>query len=580
MKRAYGIRGASVLGLAMVGGVALAWAQYNPAKKLANPDPPLVIAPNKNGPNQMGLNKNPNTEVARFPLASAETHPPAAPEILNKTRVIILGTASGRDFDPVEQHPAAQPPLEQPAKPSEGMKPAISMEWIGPSQARIGRPVDYTLAVRNVCKMPLQNIGVRVQVPAEMTVTATEPKHQGEGNMLTWDLGNLASKQEGQLHLRLVGNSKGKPACRAWVTFTDTSAKTIEVTEPKLVIKADGPGKLMAGENADFTFTVTNPGDGPAEQVKIHAVLSDGLEHPRGKTVDFEIGNLVAGEARKVHLICGTKAVGEQLCEVYAEAEDDLKSSDRANLTVVMPRLNLEVIGPKLRYLDRKAVYSLQVTNPGGASATNVVVNDIIPAGFKFAAASDGGRHDFATHTVSWFLGEIGPAQTKEVKLEVVAITPGEYRHQVTAQGARSLQDAKDFLTRVEGLSAILVEVVDTDGSIEVGAVTAYEVHLTNTGSKTETDLKLVCVIPEQMQFQEAKGPRASQQANNIIFEALPTLAPRSTAKYRITVKAVAPGDVRFKALLTSATQKEPVVEMKSTRIYDDGLQETVKNKE
>src|SRR6266849_4229146 len=121
------------------------------------------------------------------------------------------------------------------------------MEWTGPSQARIGRPVDYTLAVRNVCKMPLQTIRVRVQVPAEMTVTATEPKHQGEGNVLTWDLGNLAANQESQLHLRLVGNSRGKPACRAWVTFTDTSAKTIEVTEPKLVIKAEGPGKLMAG---------------------------------------------------------------------------------------------------------------------------------------------------------------------------------------------------------------------------------------------------------------------------------------------------------------------------------------------
>jgi hypothetical protein len=77
------------------------------------------------------------------------------------------------------------------------------------------------------------------------------------------------------------------------------------------------------------------------------------------------------------------------------------------------------------------------------------------------------------------------------------------------------------------------------------------------------------------MQFQEAKGPRAYQkQANNIIFEALPTLAPRSTANYRITVKAVAPGDVRFKTLVTSATQEEPVIEMKSTRIYDDGLQE------
>ena len=39
---------------------------------------------------------------------------------------------------------------------------------------------------------------------------------------------------------------------------------------------------------------------------------------------------------------------------------------------------------------------------------------------------------------------------------------------------------------------------------------------------------------------------------------------------YRVTVKTLTPGDVRFKAQITSANVAEPVVEMQATRIYED----------
>src|SRR5438067_4336218 len=55
-----------------------------------------------------------------------------------------------------------------------------------------------------------------------------------------------------------------------------------------------------------------------------------------------------------------------------------------------MPRLDLQIVGPGLKYLERKALYTLKVTNPGDAPATNVTVGDVVPDGFKVLAASDG----------------------------------------------------------------------------------------------------------------------------------------------------------------------------------------------
>ncbi|MGE3806720.1 MAG: DUF11 domain-containing protein, partial [Gemmataceae bacterium] len=227
--------------------------------------------------------------------------------------------------------------------------------------------------------------------------------------------------------------------------------------------------------------------------------------------------------------------------------------------------------GPKLRYLDRPATYTFKVTNPGDAAATNVSVTDVIPAGFKFVGASDGGRHDFSTRTVTWFLGELGPNQTREVTLDTVAINPGEHMHKVAAKAARGLSSEGEIITKVEGLSAILLEVVDTEDPIEVGAETSYEIRVTNTGSKSESDLKLVCLIPDQMEFKSAQGPvRYHVQGKQIIFEAVPKLAPRADAIFRVAVKATAPGSVRFTTQITSLNLKDPVIEQEATRIYAD----------
>jgi hypothetical protein len=73
------------------------------------------------------------------------------------------------------------------------------------------------------------------------------------------------------------------------------------------------------------------------------------------------------------------------------------------------------------------------------------------------------------------------------------------------------------------------------------------------------------------MQFKTAQGPaRFHEQGKDVIFDELPRLAPRADAIYRITVKGMTPGDVRFKAQITSTNLTKPVLEMESTRIYED----------
>jgi uncharacterized repeat protein (TIGR01451 family) len=473
--------------------------------------------------------------------------------------------------------PAPRPaPAERPAESQPGdnggarQEPAVRLEWGGPGAARVGVPGDYTLAVRNVCSIPVHQVLVRVRIPAGLTVTATEPRALTEDNILIWQVGTLQPRQDGAMTMKLVAQARGDLMPQAWVTFTGSAVMRIQVREPRLALKVQAPEKVQAGDVA-FTLTVSNAGDGSAEQVKVQARLPEGLEPARGNRTDFDLGNLAAGESRNVTLLCATRGGGPQRVEAVAEADGGLTARDSATVNVSTPRLDLQLTGPGLRYVGRKALFTLKVSNPGDAPAANVTVSDVVPEGYKVLAASHGGRHDPATRTVSWFLGEIGPGQAHEVQLEAQAVTAGAQRHKAAAVAARGLHADAGLATRVEGLSALQVEMVDTDDPIEVNSETTYEVRITNTGSKDETNIKLVATVPDLMAFQSARcSVPYHTEGKTVVFDPVAQLAPRAEAVFRIHARAVEAGTVRFKIQVTSTDLVEPVVKMEATRIYSD----------
>src|SRR5262249_60734228 len=107
---------------------------------------------------------------------------------------------------------------------------------------------------------------------------------------------------------------RGDLTWRPPATFTAASGAMLRVREPKLQLKASCPDKVSLGETAVMTLTVNNPGDGSADQVKVRAVLPEGVEHARGRALEFDVGNLGPGESRSVQLICATKMAGEMKC--------------------------------------------------------------------------------------------------------------------------------------------------------------------------------------------------------------------------------------------------------------------------
>lgn len=531
-----------------------------PAAKPFGPSSLPLDTPGKGASEVKGVNPPPAFPVTGLPPISTQSSP--APQLAPKIGESVA-------------HPTAKEPLDTalPEIRSGKQQPSVSLEWAGPTVARVNQPMACQLLVRNTSTVALQNVVVRQRLAQGVTCKVSDPPAANEIGELVWNLGTLAPEQTRRIDLQLVSQVRGTLNCQANVTFTGTAAHQVQVHEPQLAVKMRAPDKVVAGETVTLLFAVSNPGDGTAEAVRMKVLLPEGLEHPRGKVVEVDVGNLAPKEIRTMQLGCLANGAAMQKCLVVTTADGGISANDTVQFEILTPRLDAVVTGPKLRYVDRPAVYVVKVTNSGSAPVNNVEVQEVLPAGLKFHQANHGGKYQEATRTVSWLLGDLPPGQAREFSVDVIPTEAGEQRVLAQARSARGLKTEAEARTIVEGLPSLLIELADVDDPVEVGTETAYELHVTNTGTKTETNVEVTCTLPDQFEFKNAKCSttlRYRVEGRQLIFEPLPRLAPKADVIYRIQVRGTAAADVRFRARIKADGLRDPILREESTRIYSD----------
>ena len=123
----------------------------------------------------------------------------------------------------------------------------------------------------------------------------------------------------------------------------------------------------------------------------------------------------------------------------------------------------------------------------------------------------------------------------------------------------------------VHGIPAVLLEVVDVDDPVELEKQTTYIITVTNQGSTDATNIKIKARADDKQELVTSSGPTTGMvSGRNITFASLASLAPKQSAAWRVNVKALSPGSVRFKVKMTSDQLEggAPVEETEATTLY------------
>lgn len=229
--------------------------------------------------------------------------------------------------------------------------------------------------------------------------------------------------------------------------------------------------------------------------------------------------------------------------------------------------LAIDCSAPDQVLIGRPAQIYLTVRNTGNVAEPKAIVTLPVPEAAVVTGTTDGGV--VAEGRVTWNLADLPPGGGKQVCAVLQRRQPGAMTFAPTAGSASAPQVHSDCATKVAGVAAILLEVVDVEDPIEVGKEVNYVIKVTNQGSVTGTNLRLVCTLPASQEFVSGTGATAVQaQAGTITLETLPALAAKAVASWNVVVKAVAADDCRFKVELRSDQFEQPIHEDESTQQY------------
>ncbi len=466
---------------------------------------------------------------------------------------------------PVVQVQATEPVLRN--------DPAVALDWSGPAVVKANHPTEYTLSVRNVCGQALQKVVLQVRAPKGTEIVGAKPEVKPLDGVYLWEFGTLDSKATQSVKVTLKQPAKGEMTCQAWVTLTGTSAMKAVVKEPKLGVTIKAPEKVVIGEHIPIEYAVSNTGDHVAQEVQMK-VLVPGFEKGH-QPKELKPGDL---SAHRLGLVAS--AGGTFTYEAVATGADGLKASAKTTVKVLVPKLDVSVSGPKDRLIGTKGKYVVTVKNDGEVPVKGVTVREAIPAGFKVCATGPG---KLADDKLTWDAGDLAPGASKSFEFEGVTHTAGPLTLKAEATGDRNTKATGECVTAVEGIPGLRMELVDSVDPVEKNGEVTYEIKVTNTGTKADSNIVIVCELPKELEFVSGNGPTKGQLrvaagidkngahvSRTVIFDPISDLAPKTEAVFKVKVKGTGTGDVRFKAMMTSKHLTAPVTKEESTRVYGE----------
>lgn len=450
--------------------------------------------------------------------------------------------------------------------------PSVTIEKFAPPEVQVGKPATFEILVRNVGPVRATDVTVQDQVPRKTRLVSTSPEAQRAADgALVWNVGNLEPGEERVVKMEVTPIDDGELGSVALVSFTAASSAKTVATRPELKLEVTAPKEVMIGSDAALVIKISNPGTGAATGIVLREVLPDHFTHPGGGELEYEVGELKPGEVRELELSLKAIKPGPVANVLTARGDGSLQAKSVTELNVVAPALQVAMTGPKRRFLEREATYSVSISNPGTAAAREIELVTYLPKGLDFVRADNYGEYDPQTRAVRWSLEELPANEAGTVTLTTMPMDAGEHKVIIEGTAEKGLVSKQEQVISVEGVAAILFQVLDVEDPIEVNGETAYEIRVVNQGSKAATDLQLEAVLPPQMRPISAEGPvRHEISGTTVLFEKLARLAPKADTTYRVRVKGLQAGDMRMRVRVLTNEITTPIVKEESTRVYSN----------
>ena len=536
---------------------------------------PTLSAPSANNP----VGNNPvGNSPSLSPPPSSRSIPESAP------------TRSSSPSDPpsIVGFPSFQPDASQNRAPSNwsmvtpipgarqfdgSQNPSLEIHKRAPSEVQVGIPATFTAVVRNVGNSTAFDVQVTDAIPKGARLVRSMPEAQRVGNEgLLWNLGELAAGQEVAISMEIVPETEGELGSVASVKFAaQASVRTIS-TQPRLSIKQTTAPEVLGGNTTMVYIDITNTGSGTAKDVRLEEDVPGIFRHLTGASaLQQDVGDLAPGETLRFEIELTALAAGKANNIVRATSSNSALAESATPIEIKAPKLQMQLVGPKLRHLERPAPYEAVIENVGTALARDLYITARLPRGMNFISATNEGTYLPDQHAVVWNLLELAAGTKAKTEVTLLPVEEGRFTLLMSTEAEGLRADPVEREVLVEGQSELVFDIEDDNDPIETSGVTTYAVKINNIGTRPDQEVRLVIEVPEGASVDQVFAPMKYQSTGRqIVFAPIPSLASKEQITVKVSIKHGREGTQILRAAIQSQLRPVPVIRDESTQVYRD----------
>lgn len=415
---------------------------------------------------------------------------------------------------------------------------------VSPSHVNEGETVTWTITARQSASASARNTIVHAPMPDGVTyVSSYVPEGAYDPVTGIWSVGNLGPNKARQMTLTgqvnpgaggktITSNVEISSPNQLDIDLTNNSASSqFSVTGTDLRV-GHGVSNATPSEGSSVTFQVSIQNLGPTDTtgVVVRSLLPEGVTYQSHSvsqgTYDPITGDWIIGDVpvTSVHPIVlrliaqvnsGTYGtIIENTAQLVAsDLNDPVSTNNTALATLAVGGVDLSVlkyVNTHIQGEGTSPVYTVRVYNRRANTASDIVVEDILPDGLTFvsAVASSG---EYNPDTGLWHI-EAMPGSSEEVLTITTTVNPGTTGSTITNQ-ARIISTApfdpfpdnsvaqEAFIVGMVYLS--LTNTVD-DNTPDPNQIVNYTVTVTNASPYAATGLEVLDLLPPGLNFVSA----------------------------------------------------------------------------
>ncbi len=332
-----------------------------------------------------------------------------------------------------------------------------------------GQLLTYTLRYTNTGNSVVSNVYIWDNIPSQAVTTTVTPAPDPTAGFNTpdrvvWNIGSVGASgsptSTGVVMATVLVNGRGADLPNGTllvnngfmgIRFNDnpnnpiaavTSTVTTTVLAPTIAIsKSDDQTTVIQGQDLTYTLRVTNTGAVPATSLVITDVLPNAVTYSggaspapsnvSGQTLTWNVASLAGGGG--VYTITVPVQVNFKLADgaVLTNSMQTQYSNQAGYAFAVQSASDVDTLqSPILRVTKhdfpdpvisgRNVTYTLRITNTGPATATNVLITDVLPISTTFVGCGGGSSCGInGSQVISWAVSSIAPSSTAIVTFAV-----------------------------------------------------------------------------------------------------------------------------------------------------------------